>query len=165
MTLKAQCPQCTGGPHPLRFKRVAYARLHALALMLVTLLLIGCGSDNADEAVLLKPTDAAYLLAAVAEKSLTLPAKINKQTEITGVSAIPRGYRYEVRMIHMPAHTVDHNRLKTAEVQIAERSCTDEQDRLELDAGVSMHYVVRGMDQGVAGRFFVSDVYCRSRGW
>ncbi|MGD2007360.1 MAG: hypothetical protein PVJ95_03730 [Cellvibrionales bacterium] len=113
----------------------------------------------------MKPTDAAYLLAAVAKKNLTLPAKINKQTEITGVSAIPSGYRYEVRMIHMPAHTVDHTRLKTAEVQIAERSCSDEQDRFEMDSGVAMHYVVRGMDSGVAGRFFVSDVYCKSRGW
>ncbi len=127
--------------------------------------LVACGAADSEQGVVIKPTDAAYLLAAVAKKNLTLPTKINKQTEITGVSVIPSGYRYEVRMTHMPADTVDHNRLKTAEVQIAERSCSDEQDRFEMDAGVAMHYVVRGMDSGVAGRFFVSDVYCKSRGW
>ena len=81
------------------------------------------------------------------------------------VKAIPYGLRYNIRMIHMPAHTVDHNTLKSAKLQIAERSCGDDKERLDMDAGVAMHYVVHGMEARSAGRFFISDVFCEARGW
>jgi len=139
-------------------------RLLALSALL-SVLACGTGESVETPEVVLKPTDAAYLEAAVMERSLSLPSKINKHTEIMSVTAIPAGLRYNIRMIHMPAHTVDHQALRVAQVQIAERSCGDERERLELDAGVAMHYVVHGMEKNTAGRFFISDVYCRGRGW
>lgn len=127
--------------------------------------LIGCTGQGADEAatVVLKPTDAAYLEAAAQEISQSLPSKINKHTEIMSVTAVPSGLRYDIRMIHMPAHTVDHKTLRVAQVQIGERSCADDKERLELDSGVAMHYVVHGMEEDPAGRFFISDRFCAGR--
>ncbi|WP_435213749.1 hypothetical protein ACMAY6_01240 [Luminiphilus sp. nBUS_16] len=125
--------------------------------------LFGCESSTSEPTVELKPTDRAYLEALVAEQILTLPSKIDKYTELTGVSAIPSGLRYKLRMIHMPAHTVDHGTLKTTRVNITQKSCSDAKERFELEAGVARHYVVYGMEDLPAGRFFVSDAACRSQ--
>ena len=122
-----------------------------------------CESSTSEPSVELKPTDRAYLKALVAELIPTLPSKVDKYTEITGVSVMPSGLRYELRMIHMPAHTVDHATLKTARVNITEKSCSDDKERFELEAGVDRHYVVHGMEYLPAGRFFVSDASCRSQ--
>ena len=142
------------------------ALLRSPLIVLVLPCLVACGgASDGSKAPVLKPTDAAYLEAVVLELSRTLPSKINKYTEIMSVKAVPQGLRYNIRMIHMPAHTVDHNTLKSAKLQIAERSCGDDKERLDMDAGVAMHYVVHGMEARSAGRFFVSDVFCEARGW
>ena len=137
----------------------------SLALLVLPCLVACGGASDGSKPPALKPTDAAYLEALVLELSRTLPSKINKYTEIMSVKAIPYGLRYNIRMIHMPAHTVDHNTLKSAKLQIAERSCGDDKERLDMDAGVAMHYVVHGMEARSAGRFFISDVFCKARGW
>lgn len=146
-------------------RRAGVSACRILGLTLLSFLM-GCGGQESDgkAAVPPKPTDAAYLEAVVTAISQTLPTKINKYTEIMSVSAIPSGLRYNIRMIHMPAHTVDHKTLRVAQHQIAERSCGDERERLELDAGVALHYVVHGMEAESAGRFFISDVFCKARG-
>lgn len=125
--------------------------------------LFGCESSTSEPTVELKPTDQAYLEALVAEQISTFPSKIDKYTELTGVSVIPSGLRYRLRMIHMPAHTVDHGTLKTARINITQKSCSDDKERFELEAGVTRHYVVYGMEDLPAGRFFVSAAACRSQ--
>lgn len=154
---------CTTGAPALRSVK-NLLRLQAFSAFLC---LVACSTEQSGDTpeVVLRPTDAAYLEAAVAARSQSLPSKINKHTEIMSITAIPSGLRYNIRMIHMPAHTVDHQTLRVAQVQIAERSCGDEIERSELDAGVAMHYVVHGMEKDTAGRFFISDVYCRGKGW
>lgn len=124
--------------------------------------LLGCNESSSEASVELKPTDRAYLEGLVSELMPTLPSKIDKYSEITGVSVIPSGLRYDLRMIHMPAHTVDHGTLKSARMNLAERSCNDGKERFELEAGVSWHYIVHGMEDLPAGRFFISDAACRS---
>ena len=124
---------------------------------------LGCEGSGGKPTVELKPTDRAYLEALVAELIPTLPSKIDKYTEVTGVSVMPLGLRYELRMIHMPAHTVDHGTLKAARVNITQKSCSDDKERFELESGVDHHYIVHGMKDLPAGRFFVSDASCRSQ--
>ena len=145
--------------------RCVLLRGHGFSVLCAWLLvgLFGCESSTSEPAVELKPTDRAYLEALVAEQILTLPSKIDKYTELTGVSVIPSGLRYKLRMIHMPAHTVDHGTLKTTRVNITQKSCNDAKERFELEAGVARHYVVYGMEDLPAGRFFVSDAACRSQ--
>ena len=117
--------------------RCVLLRGHGFSVLCAWLLvgLFGCESSTSEPAVELKPTDRAYLEALVAEQILTLPSKIDKYTELTGVSVIPSGLRYKLRMIHMPAHTVDHGTLKTTRVNITQKSCTDDKERFELEAG------------------------------
>jgi hypothetical protein len=124
---------------------------------------LGCDSSTREPTVELRPTDREYLEALVAELMPTLPSKIDKYTEVTDVSVVPSGLRYELRMVHMPAHTVDHGTLKTARVNITQKSCDDDKQRFELEAGVDHHYIVHGMEDLPAGRFFVSDASCRSQ--
>lgn len=124
--------------------------------------LLGCDGYDSEPTVELKPTDRAYLEGLAAELRATLPSKIDKYSEITGVSVVPSGLRYTLRMIHMPAHTVDHGRIKSARVNITERSCNDDKERYELEAGIARHYIVHGMEDLPAGRFFISDAACRS---
>ena len=124
--------------------------------------LLGCDGYDGEPTVELKPTDHAYLEGLAAELTATLPSKIDKYSEITGVSVVPSGLRYTLRMIHMPAHTVDHGRIKSARVNITERSCNDDKERHELEAGIARHYIVHGMEDLPAGRFFISDAACRS---
>ena len=145
--------------------RCVLLRGHGFSVLCAWLLvgLFGCESSTSEPAVELTPTDRAYLEALVAEQILTLPSKIDKYTELTGVSVIPSGLRYKLRMIHMPAHTVDHGTLKTTRVNITQKSCSDDKERFELEAGVARHYVVYGMEDLPAGRFFVSDAACRSQ--
>ena len=145
--------------------RCVLLRGHGFSVLCAWLLvgLFGCESSTSEPAVELKPTDRAYLEALVAEQILTLPSKIDKYTELTGVSVIPSGLRYKLRMIHMPAHTVDHGTLKTTRVNITQKSCSDAKERFELEAGVARHNVVYGMEDLPAGRFFVSDAACRSQ--
>ena len=145
--------------------RCVLLRGHGFSVLCAWVLvgLFGCESSTSEPTVELKPTDRAYLEALVAEQILTLPSKIDKYTELTGVSVIPSGLRYKLRMIHMPAHTVDHGTLKTTRVNITQKSCSDDKERFELEAGVARHYVVYGMEDLPAGRFFVSDAACRSQ--
>ena len=123
---------------------------------------LGCDGSESEPTVELKPTDRAYLEGLAAELTATLPSKIDKYTEITGVSVVPYGLRYTLRMVHMPAHTVDHGAIKSARVSITERSCNDDRERYELEAGIARHYIVHGMEDLPAGRFFISDVSCRA---
>ena len=148
---------------PSRCSRLVPRRCRGpwLLCALVFVGVLGCDGSDSEPTVELKPTDRAYLEGLAAELTATLPSKIDKYTEITGVSVMPYGLRYTLRMVHMPAHTVDHGTIKSARVSITERSCNDDKERYELEAGIARHYIVHGMEDLPAGRFFISDVSCR----
>ena len=148
---------------------VARRRSLFSAALVAVLMGVLQGCDNSYAFMLggprLSSSDPQYMRKAVSSIQRSLPTKLNRITEVSDVAAVGRRMEYTVRMVHSPTRSVDHNQLRETQELVAEYNCRDRRARDAMDAGITMQYVVRGMDDGVAGRFAVSDSACRRLGY
>ena len=108
-----------------------------------------------------KPGSPDYIDEAVEEIKARLPERVDNYTQLSDVKGTRNGFEYTLRLVHSPTATVTHDWLERTKLLLAGQSCDNQRTRAELDAGLTMNYVVRGKDNRIAGRFFISEAICQ----